>query len=165
MTKAYLLGVLHDSTTRKTTYRIASKSLAFCEFLKKGIHTLGSGAWIYKEGKDRSLWIVEFPQTLLKGVAIKSEQKKTDYIRGFFDAEGGVAKSSKVRYYLYFCQKDLKDLLQVKGYLEELGIVCGKLHNPSKRVDPSYWRFFLSVKSYGDFAKIIGSSHPEKSSY
>lgn len=165
MTKAYLLGVLHDAAERRTTYRIAAKSQEFCKFLAKGISKFGAKAWIYQEGKNRSMWIVEFSKSLLRGTKIQYRQNKIDYVRGYFDAEGGIAKSSRVRYYLYFAQKNKKDLMQVKRYLEELGITCGVVHNPSKRVDPSYWRFFISAKSYLDFAKIIGSDHPEKRCY
>ena len=67
-----------------------------------------------------------------------------------------------MRYYLYFAQKDLSDLQEVKSYLEELGIVCGKMHNPSKKADPEYWRFFIRAQSYEEFTKIIGSWHPVK---
>ncbi len=155
----------HDGTSRQSTYRIATSNSEFAELLKKGIQTLSVGAWIYKEGKSRSLWIVEFPKKILKDVIIRSRRDKIEYIRGYFDAEGGIAKRASVRYYLYFCQKDKKDLLQVKQYLEELGIVCGLLHNPSKRVDSDYWRFYISAKSYSDFARIIGSDHPGKRHY
>ena len=83
-------------------------------------------------------------------------------IRGFFDAEGGIAKDSKVRFYLYFCQKNKKVLLQIKRYLYDFGIQTGEIHNPSVRVDPDYWRFYVRAKSYRDFAEKIGSNHPEK---
>ena len=162
MTKAYLLGALHDSTERKTTYRVASKSRSYCEYLAKGILSLGSKAWIYKEGKNRNLWIVEFSKKLLKGIQVKTRQDKVDYTRGYFDTEGGISRSPTVRYYLYFAQKKFEDLVQVRNYLEELGISCGVVHNPSKKADPNYWRFFVRAKSYLDFAKTIGSSHPEK---
>jgi intein-encoded DNA endonuclease-like protein len=157
-----LLGLLHDATERKTTFRISTKSKIFAEIIQKGIKILGPSAWIYKEGKDRNLWIVEFSKSLLKNVQVSDKQGKIDYIRGFFDAEGGIAKSDKVRFYLYFCQKDRNDLLQVKKYLDFLGIKSGIIHNPSKKVDPDYWRFFVSSKSYIDFARIISSNHPEK---
>ena len=165
MTRAYLFGVLHDATARNTTYRIASKSKAYCEFLKKGIAQLGARAWIYKEGKQRNLWIVEFSKSLLRDTVVSSELDKIDYARGYFDTEGGIAKSPQVRYYLYFAQKNKADLRQVKKYLEELGISCGVMHNPSKRVDPDYWRFFVKAESYNDFARHIGSDHPEKSRF
>ena len=162
MTTQYLLGMTHDGTRRHSTYRIATNSNEFAKFLQKGIRTLSVGAWIYKEGKSRNLWIVEFPKKILKEVIIRSREDKIEYIQGYFDAEGGIAKHSSVRYYLYFCQKDKKDLLQVRRYLEEVGIICGKIHNPSKKVDPNYWRFYISAQSYTDFAQIIGSDHPEK---
>jgi DNA-binding transcriptional regulator WhiA len=162
MTKAYLLGALHDATRRKTTYRIAQKSKEYIEFLAEGIKSLGRKAWIYKEGKLRNLHVVEFSKSLLKEAKIRTRQDKIDYIRGYFDAEGGIARNLKVRYYLYFAQKDLSDLRELKGFFNDLGIACGKIHNPSRKADPNYWRFFVRAKSYKDFAKIIGSWHPDK---
>jgi hypothetical protein len=162
ISKAYLLGVLHDSTVRKTTYRVATKSYEFALILKDAILNLESGAWIYKEGKNRNLWIVEFSKKLLNQVEIVSKQDKIDYIRGYFDAEGGMAKNPKVRFYLYFCQKSKFSLNEVKKYLSEFGIESGVIHNPSKKVDSEYWRFFIRARSYKDFARIISSNHPDK---
>jgi len=101
----------------------------------------------------------------LKGVKIESEEERINYIRGYFDTDGGIAKTDKTRYYIYFCQKDFYDLNQVRDYLLDLGIDCGVIHNPSKRIDPKYWRFFICAKSYNDFALKIGSWHPEKFIY
>lgn len=165
ITIAYLLGVLHDATERKTTFRISSKSQEYCLLLKNEIMRLGRKAWVYKEGRDRNVWIVEFSKSLLINAKIISMQDKIDYVRGYFDTEGGISKSKSVRYYIYFAQKDKNDLMQVKSYLEEFGIFCGKLHNPSKKVDPNYWRFYVSAKSYNDFARLINSYHPEKRRY
>ena len=162
MTKAYLLGALHDGTARRLTYRIVQKDRVYIEFLVKEIKRLGRKAWMYQEGKTRNLYVVEFSRAFLKDFVIESSQDKIDYIRGYFDAEGGVSRSPKVRYYLYFAQKNLRDLMQIKQWLEELGIKCGSIHNPSKKADPNYWRFFISIKSYEKFAEIIGSWHPIK---
>jgi len=162
---AYLLGALHDATERKTTYRIGQKSKRYINFLARGIRKLGRKAWIYKEGKSRKLFIVEFSKSFLKGFKIKTRQEKIDYLRGYFDAEGGIARSIKVNYYIYFAQKNLEDLKEAKRFLGELNISCGKIHNPSKKADPNYWRFFISARSYKDFAKIIGSWHPVKSRF
>lgn len=162
MTKAYLLGVLHDATECRNTYRISQKSRKYVEFLAKGIKSLGYKAWVYKEGKLRNLYIVEFSKFVLKDTKIRSIQNKIDYVRGYFDAEGSVNRDPKVRYYLYFAQKNLADLQEVKDYLIEFGINCGKIHNPSKKIDPDYWRFFIRAKSYEKFIKIIGSNHPIK---
>ena len=48
LTKAYLLGVLHDSTERKTTYRISQKSEKLVKFITRGIKNLGRKAWVYR---------------------------------------------------------------------------------------------------------------------
>lgn len=162
VTKPYLLGVLHDATVRKTTYRIATKNLIFARILKRGIMKFGVSAWIYKEGKYRNLWIVEFSKSLLLKARISTKKDKVDFIRGFFDAEGGISKGSNVRFYLYFCQKDKNILLTIKRYLQKLGIESGVIHNPSKKVDPNYWRFYIKANSYKNFAKIIRSNHPDK---
>ncbi len=162
MTKPYLLGALHDGTVRKLTYRIVQKDREYIEFLVKGIQNLGQKAWMYKEGKNRQLYVVEFSKPFLKDAVIASIKDKIDYIRGYFDTEGGVSRDPKVRYYIYFAQKNLKDLKELRKYLIELGINCGIIHNPSKKVDPNYWRFFISIKSYEKFAELIGSWHPIK---
>ena len=162
ISKAYLLGILHDATVRKTTYRIATKNYDFAQVIKRGIINLSSKAWIYKEGRIRNLWIVEFSKSLLSESNLKSKKDRIDYVRGFFDAEGGIAKDPKVRFYLYFCQKNKNSLEEIKRYLSELGIQSGVIHNPSKKVDPDYWRFYINAKSYSDFAKKISSNHPEK---
>lgn len=165
MTKAYLLGALHDGTVRKLTYRIVQKDQAYIKFLTKGIKKLGQNAWMYQEGKPRQLYVVEFSKNFLKGFVLQTLQDKIDYIRGYFDAEGGVSRNPKVRYYLYFAQKNRRDLEQVRDFLEEIGISCGSVHNPSKNADPDYWRFFIKARSYKKFAQIVGSWHPVKSRY
>ena len=165
ITKAYLLGMLHDGTKRKTTYRIAQKGVAFAKMLSLGIKRLGGRAWVYQEGKHRDVYITEFSQTLLHETTISTDQDKLDYVRGYFDAEGGIPKSSKVRFYIYFAQKNFDDLNQVKTILEEFGIHTGVIHNPSKSIDPKYWRFFVKANSYDSFIRIIGSSHPDKYTY
>ena len=165
ISKAYIVGILHDATERKTTFRISQKSSKFVEMVASGIRSLGGNAWTYKEGSNRSVYIVEFSKSFLKDFEIDSERDKIDYIRGYFDTDGGVAKSSKVRFYIYFAQKDLSDLDQVRNYLREICIDCGVIHNPSKRIDSNYWRFFVKAKSYVDFVQKIGSWHPEKAKY
>lgn len=165
ITKAYLLGMLHDGTKRKTTYRIAQKGSAFAKMLVQGIKRLGGRAWYYQEGKQRDVYITEFSQTLLHGITIKTDQDKLEYVRGYFDAEGGIPKSSQVRFYIYFAQKNFDDLNQVKQILEQFGIQTGVIHNPSKKIDPKYWRFYVKSNSYKRFIETIGSLHPDKYTY
>lgn len=162
MSKPYLLGVMHDSTERRTTYRISSKQKSYVELLAKMIKNSGHNAWIYREGRHRNMYIVEFSKTLMKNVAIKTKQDKIDYIRGYFDAEGSVPHSPKTRFYIYFAQKNKEDLLQVQRYLNDVGILTGKIHNSSQKVDPDYWRFFIRCQSYHAFIEKIDSWHPIK---
>src|SRR3989338_2382478 len=161
MSKAYLLGALHDGTKRKYTFRLAQKHQSFVRGIADMIEQMGFKAWIYREGADRNLFIVEFPRSVLSGFEIASIQDKIDYVRGYFDAEGSVPLNGS-RMYIYFCQKEKQSLEEVKSYLNELGIICGEIHNPSRKEDPDYWRFYVSCKSYGDFARRIGSRHPIK---
>jgi intein-encoded DNA endonuclease-like protein len=84
------------------------------------------------------------------------------YMRGFFDAEGGVPRNGK-RFYIQLAQKDYAKMSAVKKILREIGIESGKIHNPSKRVDPDYWRIFVPVRHHRAFAERIGSWHPVKS--
>src|SRR3989344_7380280 len=117
MTKAYLLGAMHDGTVRKLTYRIVQKDKVYIEFLMKEIQKLGQNAWMYKEGKARQLYVVEFSINFLKSFVLQTLQDKVDYIRGYFDAEGGVSRSPTDRYYLYFAQKN-KDSSELWDFLK-----------------------------------------------
>lgn len=76
ITKAYLLGALHDGTSRKTTYRIAQKNKQYIQLLANAIKQLGYSAWTYKEGKNRNLYIVEFSKFVLKDAQINRDQDK-----------------------------------------------------------------------------------------
>jgi len=163
VSKAYLLGVMHDSTERKNTYRISSKDKPYIQFLANMIHEMGHNAWTYREGKTRDMYVAEFSKKIVDNIKIESKQDKIDYIRGYFDAEGSIPRSKNTRFYIYFAQKDKSDLEHLKSYVTDLGIICGKTHNPSKKKDLDYWRFFISCKSYGPFIKKIGSMHPIKS--
>ena len=165
MSKAYLLGVMHDATERKNTYRISSKEKSYIQFLANMIHEMNHNAWTYKEGKTRNMYVVEFSKKIVNNMTIKTTQDKINCARGYFDAEGSVPKLRNSRFYIYFSQKDKEDLEQLKSYLNELGIICGKTHNPSKRIDSNYWRFFISCKSYKTFIEKIGSWHPIKSQH
>ncbi|MGZ4208356.1 MAG: hypothetical protein ACXVQ6_10735, partial [Actinomycetota bacterium] len=49
-----------------------------------------------------------------------------------------------------------------RGRLQKLGIACGTIHNPSKRIDPNYWRFYIAARSHFDFMCKVGSWHPVK---
>jgi len=123
----------------------------------------GGRAWTYREGRERNVYIVEFSRTFLDGHQIRTKQDVIHYVRGYFDAEGGIAASSGVAPYVYFAQKNRNDLHELRVFLTRLGISCGQIHNPSVLVDPDYWRFYVSRCSLRRFAQTVGSWHPRKS--
>ena len=83
-------------------------------------------------------------------------------MRGYFDAEGGIPQRLDAPFYVQFVQKDAVSLTQVKDILEGFGIACGVVHNPSRKVDPEYWRFFVRRQSHALFIRVVGSWHPRK---
>ena len=164
---AYLQGAMHDGTLNKQKrIRIGQKYPAWLELLKDLLMSVSVNSWIYKEGKDREYYVLE---TVCKNlhfsfdpITLKTKGEKIACIRGFFDAEGGIPRT-RDEFYIQLVQKNLGKMETLKNILAELGIESGKIHNPSHRVDPDYWRFFVSRKSHKAFAKIIGSWHPIKS--
>jgi len=84
------------------------------------------------------------------------------YARGYFGAEGGIPRDQRARFYVQLVQKDRPDLLSLRNHLESVGFACGSIHNPSAKVDPEYWRFFVRTASHHDFIRMVGSWHPRK---
>ena len=164
---AYLQGAIHDGTynQRHRTYRITQANQNWLEFIKKCLSRLGHKSWIYKEGKNRKVYALETTANILKiPVSIKNltNKAKIAYVRGYFDAEGGIPRKSKHWFYIQISQKNREELMELKDILESLKISCGKIHIPSAKIDPDYFRFFIARRSHRDFAKIIGSWHPRK---
>lgn len=94
---------------------------------------------------------------------LASNGEKIAYVRGYFDAEGGMPRSLATRpFQIQYVQKDHAELIKVRDILVGLGINCGKMHNPSAKVDADYWRFFISIPCNRVFAQRIGSWHPRK---
>ncbi len=88
--------------------------------------------------------------------------ERAAYVRGFFDAEGGIPRKEDSVFYIQLVQKDRSKIENLKQILLEMGIHTGKIHNPSVRVDPDYWRMFVATRSHKVFAQIINSWHPRK---
>mgnify|MGYP001584767952 CR=1 FL=1 len=130
------------------------------------LQIISINSWIYREGKRRNLYVLE---TVSKELdfkfdpsRLKTNQERAMYLRGFFDAEGGIPRNGK-RFYIQLAQKGYEKMITVKKTLGDIGIESGKIHNPSKRVDPNYWRIFIPAKHHRLFGKIIGSWYPVKS--
>ncbi|MGH2727035.1 MAG: LAGLIDADG family homing endonuclease [Actinomycetota bacterium] len=84
------------------------------------------------------------------------------FARGYFDADGGMPQRLSARIYVPLTQKNRLDLDRLRALLEAEGISCGRIHNPSVRVDPGYWRFFIRARSHTAFLSHISSWHPLK---
>ena len=166
--KAYLFGAMHDGWIRQSDhrYRIAQKGTELLKVIQKSLHEIGYRSWIYQEGKDRDVFIRESVAPIFREhfdpYTLVSKDQKIAYIKGFFDAEGGIPKNLTAKRYIQLVQKDFKKILLLKTMLAQLGIQTGKIHNPSKRVDPNYWRIFVSRNSISRFVSKNGSWHPRK---
>ena len=164
--KAYLNGALHDATfSSNRRFRYAQKGTEWLKVLKVLLKKIGHNSWIYKEGKDRDVYVLETLANFLdfkcNPLKFKTRAEKIAYIRGFFDAEGGIPKNNK-RFYIQLVQSDKQKLQKIKRILEEIEIKTGKIHNPSVRVDPEYWRMYVLAGSRKRFAEKITSWHPRK---
>ena len=166
--KAYLQGALHDGTYNRLhkTHRISQNNKLWLLKLQKLLQHLGYKSWLYREGRDRNVYALETAAKFLNmhfdPSLLKRTSEKLAYVRGYFDAEGGIPHSLHAPLYIQLCQKNRTELQAIQSILEAEQIACGKLHNPSKRVDPHYWRFFISRKSHNDFMKKVHSWHPRK---
>ena len=168
ITPAYLQGILGDATYNKIhkTHRISQANREWLEKIKDLLHKVGDKSWIYREGKNRNVYVLETASKKLsidfKPTLLQSDEEKIAYIRGYFDAEGGIAHEARVRFYLQFAEKNKIRLEKVRNLLQELGIECGIIHCPSEKIDPDYRRFYIKANSYDKFINMIGSWHPRK---
>lgn len=159
---SYLHGAMHDGTQSRLhrTIRIAQADQRWLQVLSICFASLGCRSWTYREGQ-RSVWVIESAYRLTPlrcGTPIETAA----FIRGFFDAEGGIPRSGHARFYIQLAQKNRQRLNDVRKYLDELQIRAGRLHNPSVSVDPDYWRFYIRSCSWRRFAAVVSSWHPAK---
>jgi len=165
--KAYLQGALHDaSRNKRTRVRFVQKGSEWLEILKNLLEELSHKSWMYREGKDRDVYALETTADFLDfnfdPTQLKRIEEKIAYIRGFFDAEGGIPRNLHSKFYIQLVQKDQEKIKKLQAMLSTLNISTGVIHNPSEKVDPDYWRIFVSTKSHRLFAQTISSWHPCK---
>ena len=166
--QAYLFGAMHDGTIRHADhrFRIAQKGTQWLEVIQKLLADLHYNSWIYREGKTRQVYILESVAPIFRESfdpwKLATALEKQAYLRGFFDAEGGTPQAAKSKKYIQLVQKDKRKIELIKQLLAEIGIATGKIHNPSKAVDPNYWRIFVSLPFLQTFVLTVGSWHPRK---
>lgn len=163
---AYLAGARRDGTysARHRTLRITQGTREWLDVLQVLVDRLGKTSWIYREGRSRRVWAIETTCVVDPMPRLAARDELVAFVRGYFDAEGGIPRSPRARFYVQLCQKDRDDLLHLKALMTRLGIDTGSLHNPSRRIDPSYWRFYVRAHHLGLFASAVGSWHPIKRS-
>ena len=86
--EAYLLGAIHDGTfSSNKRFRISQKGTEWLEVLQKCFAYLGYKSWIYKEGKDRKVYVLETLANFLdfnfNPLKLKKIQKKQDILEDF----------------------------------------------------------------------------------
>ncbi len=114
--EAYLHGAFHDGTRNRThkTFRFCQKEREWLEMIQEMLKNLGIKSWIYKEGKERSLFVLEttaaFLRTKPSPASFKTSAEKISYLRGYFDAEGGIPKDLNHWFYIQLSQKIRKNL-------------------------------------------------------
>lgn len=165
--ESYFQGALHDASLNKgKRFRFTQNDRGWLEKLQQLLNTLGYRSWIYREGKNRSVYTLETLASFLNfsfdPTELSTEKEKRSYIRGFFDAEGGIPHLPDAKFYIQLVQKNKKKIESLKNILLSMGIDSGVVHNPSVRVDPNYWRVFIATRSHQRFARLIGSWHPRK---
>jgi hypothetical protein len=166
--EAYLQGALCDGTHSALhhTHRIGQSDPAWLSVLATILERLGWRSWTYREGRDRQFWVLETTATFLDvdydASSLVGTPVGLDYVRGYFDADGGMPRSECSRLYLQFTQKDRESLEVLTEILESWGIACGRIHNPSVAVDPDYWRVYVRSGSHERFLTLVGSWHPRK---
>ena len=160
---AYLKGASRDGTFNRLhkTLRISQADLRWLRVLERLLARLGKRSWTYREG-TRSVWVIETTWHPNTRETIHTQGEAAAFVRGYFDAEGGVPTDSGVRFYIQFVQKDQADLAHTRDLLRLLGVQCGQIHNPSVRRDPNYWRFYVLAASHEKFIQTVGSWHPRR---
>ena len=87
VTEAYLLGALHDGTYNvgRKTHCFSQSNLIWLQILQKKLAMLGFRSWIYKEGKDCTVYVLETSAKFLSTTSdperfISTEEKMHIYV-------------------------------------------------------------------------------------
>ena len=152
---AYLQGASRDGTFNRLhrTLRICQADVRWLMVLKRLLARLGKRSWLYREG-TRNVWVIETTWRP-ESETVRTRSEAAAFVRGYFDAEGGVPADVRDRFYVQFVQKNPADLVRTRDLLGVLGVQCGRIHNPSVQRDPAYWRFYVLTASHRQFIRIL----------
>lgn len=160
--EGYLSGATRDASTSSlhNTTRFHQKGTEWLTILSEVLRTLGHRSWMYEEG-HRGIFVLETCWQTTSRIPQRRAERAA-FCRGYFDADGGMPRSASARLYFQFSQKDRDDLRVLRDHLVAIDIDCGRLHVPSVRADPDYWRFFVRARSHSRFMNEVGAWHPRK---
>lgn len=104
-------------------------------------------------------WILKSPQRIQK-----------EYVKGFFDAEGGVPHVEKrkiepTNIRIHFSQGNKKSLIELKKIINSFGVKTGSICGPyfkKNYKDPQYVLMIHGIKEVTKFYHIFGSLHSLK---
>jgi len=166
--EAYLQGALRDGTysALHNTHRFCQSREDWLDVLGMALSMLGHRSWKYREGRKRALWVLETTAKFLDldfdPTPLIGTPNGLLYVRGYFDADGGMPKDAGARMYVQLCQKNKASIEMVATILGSWKVECGRVHNPSVRADPNYSRVFVRSRSHESFMRLVGSWHPAK---
>jgi intein-encoded DNA endonuclease-like protein len=89
--------------------------------LKLILRNLGSNSWVYREGRRR-VWVLETTYQNRVSSPLPSAIEEAEFVRGYFDAEGGVPRRLNDRFYIQLVQKNRLDLNRVRDSIRRQGI-------------------------------------------
>jgi LAGLIDADG-like domain len=162
---SYLFGAAHDATRsrRHGTVRFGQSDGDWLDVLRRLLALQGRKAWMYRDGRTRRLWVLETNARWTdRGLSLATVEERRAYARGYFDAEGGIPRSSSARFYIQFVQKSRTDIAALRATLEREGVTCGALHRPTRNTAHPVWRFYVAAGSHRSFIERVGSWHPRK---
>ena len=109
--EAYLQGALRDGTrsAMHRTHRFCQSQRDWLVVIGLALSSLGQKSWIYREGRNRNLWVLETSAKFLSLDFDADDLVGTlyglSYVRGYFDSDGGMPRDSKARLYFQLAKR------------------------------------------------------------
>jgi hypothetical protein len=121
--RAYIEGAKRDATFNRlhNTVRFSQADQRWLWVLKLILRNLGSNSWVYREGRRR-VWVLETTYQNRVSSPLPSAIEEAEFVRGYFDAEGGVPRRLNDRFYIQLVQKNRLDLNRVRDSIRRQGI-------------------------------------------
>ena len=142
--------------------RISDSSREFLEMISIFVEKLlGINVRIYRHSKYKCFILVIYNKELYHRIVKRIEKNLREptiaFIRGLFDAEGGVNKSVNKVIRIHFTNKDRRIINIVSKTLEELGVK----HYITKAGNNKYKIFICNKRNTLKFLYLVKTLHPK----